>query len=59
MAKAKTKTKAPAAKPAFRSKAEAAGWADQVEAQVKSGQRPNDAATQAQIADARAFAKSD
>jgi len=58
-AKAARVDAAPAAKPAFSSKAEAAGWADQMEAQVKAKQRPDDAETRQAIAAARAFAAPD
>lgn len=56
MARARKAAKAAQAKPAFKSKAEAAGWAEQMEAQVKAGQRPNDAATRQAIDAAKAFA---
>lgn len=57
MPKGKSKAKAaPAKKPAFRSAAEAKGWADQMEAQVKAKQREDSAEMRQAIADARAFA---
>lgn len=60
MAKAKKAPKAKAAKKPshkFRTAAEADAWADSMQAQVKAGNRPTDAATLGQIESARQVAK--
>lgn len=60
MAKKAAKSKAQGPKkPAhtFRNAADAEAWASTMEAQIKAGQRPNNADTLGQIENARAIAK--